>query len=193
MARRSDHTPEELKELAIAKAIDIIDKNGTNGFSARGVAKAMGYTVGTLYHTFGSYDMLLFHVNGRILDEWHEGLKRGIEKKAPGSRLSYLADAYINYARTHYNRWTSLFEFQSDKIPIPDWYREKVDRLFLLIESTLQPYTKGSKKSHLSAQVLWASIHGICVLSLSGKLDSINAESTEVLVSDLLKTYLRGL
>ena len=191
MARRSDHTKEELIDLAIEKAIEIIDKNGLSGFSARKVAEKMGYTVGTLYHTFGSYDGLMFHVNGRTLDTWYAELSEGLKKKK-GDKLHYLAQAYLSFARNHYSRWITLFEFHA-ATPMPDWYRQKADRLFGLIEETLPSHSKNLKKSRQSAKVLWASIHGICALSLSGKLDSVDADSAETLINELLKIYVRGL
>ncbi len=72
MARRSDHTREELTELAIDAATALIEAEGFANFSARQVAAKIGYTVGTLYNVFGSYDRLLFHVHERPLDHWYE-------------------------------------------------------------------------------------------------------------------------
>ena len=191
MARRSDHSREELKELAICKAIEIIDKNGFSGFSARGIAKAMGYTVGTLYHVFGDIDQYILHINGRILDEWHQELSTGL-KRTKKDPLLYLAQSYVDFARKNYNRWTTLFEFRmSNPTPLPDWYKEKMTRLFALVESAILPHSDNNRRqSRLDAKVLWAGIHGICVLSLSGKLDIVGAEKTEVLVNSLLKKYV---
>ncbi|HEV3447204.1 MAG TPA: helix-turn-helix domain-containing protein, partial [Gemmataceae bacterium] len=69
MARRSDHTREELKDLAIQAAIALIEADGIGQFSARQVAARIGYTVGTLYNVFGSYDELLLNVNARTVDD----------------------------------------------------------------------------------------------------------------------------
>ena len=67
MARRSDHTREELTELAIDAALALIEADGFAQFSARQVAAKIGYTVGTLYNVFGSYDSLLLHVQSQAL------------------------------------------------------------------------------------------------------------------------------
>lgn len=194
MARRSDHTPEELKKLSIRKGLEIIDKNGLSAFSARKVAAAMGYTVGTLYHVFGSLDNFMLHLNGQILDDWYEDLSGGIRasRKDP---LRYLAQAYIDFARQKNPRWITLFEFRLNKsTPLPGWYGEKLIRLFGLVEGALSPHVhRDAAKARRAAKVLWAGIHGICVLSLSGKLDVVGAEKTEVLVNSLIDTYLQGL
>lgn len=190
MARRSDHSREELKDLAIRKGLEIIDKNGISGFSARGLAKAMGYTVGTLYHVFGDLDKYMLHVNARILDDWHSELQSGL-KRTKKDPLRYLAQSYIDFARQHYNRWTALFEFRASKTaPLPEWYTVKLARLFDLVENAILPLSGGdAKKARQDAKVLWAGIHGICVLSLSGKLDIVGAEKTEILVNSLIKKY----
>lgn len=191
MARRSDHTREELMDLAIREGLDILDKDGLSGFSARRVAKAMGYTVGTLYHVFGDLDHYMLHVNARILDGWHEDLSRRL-KRSKKDPLIFLAQAYIDFARRHYNRWTTLFEFRmAGKAPLPGWYTEKLGRLFELVEAAILPHSGGdTQKARRDAKVLWAGIHGICVLSLSGKLDIVGAEKTEVLVNSLLDRYI---
>ncbi|MFH1159062.1 MAG: TetR/AcrR family transcriptional regulator [Pseudomonadota bacterium] len=191
MARRSDHTKEELTELAIRKGIEIIDKNGVSGFSARRIARAMGYTVGTLYHVFGDLDQYMLHLNARILDEWHEDLSLGL-RRTRKDPVRFLAQGYVDFARKHYNRWTTLFEFRMTRqTPLPGWYTAKLSRLFELVENAILPHAGGDlRKARRSAKVLWAGIHGICVLSLSGKLGIVGAEKPEILVKSLLDTYL---
>ena len=120
MARRSDHTREELTELAIEAALALIEEEGFANFSARQVAAKIGYTVGTLYNVFGTYDQLLFHVHARTLDHWYEFLEMRL-KRGKAEPLRVLARAYVEYARTHYNRWIALFEHHRDKsVPVPD-------------------------------------------------------------------------
>ncbi len=192
MARRSDHSKEELRELAIQTGYELIDNNGFSGFSARQVAANMGYTVGTLYNVFGSLELFILHIHARTLDNWHEQLAQGL-KRCKSDHLHFLARAYISFARKNYNLWTALFEYRTSEA-VPDWYAEKMNKLFGLVEEALLPYVRAERrKAQHAAKILWASIHGICVLSLSGKLDKVGSEKAEVLVNSLLETYLRGL
>jgi AcrR family transcriptional regulator len=188
MARRSDHTREELTELAIQAAIKLIEEHGFAQFSARQVAAKIGYTVGTIYNVFGSYDALLFHVHARTLDHWYDFLQTRL-KRGRGERLRVLARGYVEYARTHYNRWLALFEHHRDKsTPVPEWYQERIKRFFAMLEDTI-PSAAG-RRAKRDAQVLWAGIHGISILSLTGRLDLIGAESTDALVNALIDNYL---
>lgn len=190
MARRSDHTREELTELAIAAAVELIEEHGFAQFSARQVAAKIGYTVGTIYNVFGSHDALLFHVHARTLDHWYDFLQARL-KRAKSDPLRVLARGYVEYARIHYNRWLGLFEHHRDKsAPVPEWYEARIKRFFAMLEDTI-PSAAG-RKTKRDAQVLWAGIHGISVLSFTGRLDLVGAESTDTLVNALIDNYLDG-
>ena len=195
MARRSDHTKDELKEMAITAGHNIIKSQGFSKFSARKVAAKIGYTVGTIYHIFGTHDALILHINARTLDNWYNSLSEMIEAEKKPLSINALAKFYIKYSASHYNEWSALFEHtMHDSADIPDWYITKMRRFFDLVESLVSPYVGGNKKStRRAARVLWAGIHGICVLSFSKKLDLVESESTAVLAKSFVDNYLRGL
>jgi len=195
MARRSDHTREELTDLAIDAALALIEANGFGQFSARQVAAKIGYTVGTLYNVFGSYDDLLLHVNARTLDHWYDFLQARLKRGGKSEPLRVLARGYVEYARTHYNRWIALFEHHRDNSkPVPDWYEEKLKRFFAMLEDIiLSNAGQDRRKARRDAQVLWAGIHGVSILSLTGRLELVGAEPTDALVNTLIDNYLKGL
>ena len=78
MGRRSDHSREELHELIVGEGHRHISEAGFARFSAREVAKQAGYSIGTIYNVFGSYDQLMLAINGRTLDLWLQFLPRMI-------------------------------------------------------------------------------------------------------------------
>ena len=69
MARRNDHSREQIQQMAIAAAISILNEEGLANLSTRKVASEIGYTVGTLYLVFRNLNELLLHVNAATLDE----------------------------------------------------------------------------------------------------------------------------
>jgi len=193
MARRSDHTREELMELAIDAALALIEADGFEKFSARQVAAKIGYTVGTLYNVFGSYDELLLRVNARTLDHWYDFLQTRL-KRGKSEPLRVLARGYVEYARIHHNRWIALFEHHRDTSkPLPDWYEERLKRFFAMLEDTIRSSASHDRrKAKRDAQVLWAGIHGISILSLTGRFELVGAESTDALVNALIDNYVPG-
>jgi AcrR family transcriptional regulator len=192
MARRSEHTQEQLKDMAIQAGYEIIEERGFQNFSARAVAARMGYTVGTLYHLFGDLDTFILHINARTLDEWYAEELDGVPKK-PEQRARYFAQSYLKYARANYNRWSALYEHRmQDDAPVPAWYVPKMMRMFELISDAVIPHVGGDvKKAERLAKVLWASVHGICTLSLAGKLEQVQAGAAERMIDDLMALALK--
>ena len=188
MARRSDHTKTQLKELALREGLDFIDKNGFHNFSARAVAKRMGYTVGTLYNVFGSLDEFILQLNAKTLDEWYAELVICLQRE-PKNPLAALAQTYLHPSRSYYPRFKALFEYNPKDRQIPDWYQEKLFRFFSLVEVELEKSMPKEKAQH-AAKILWAGVHGICALSLSGKLDVVRAEAPETMIQDFLNLVM---
>lgn len=196
MARRSDHTREELKELAIAAGQRIIVNEGFNKFSARKVAKEIGYTVGTLYNIFGDYNDIVLHINSVTLDDMASYIRDYINEKSEGKKaLRQLGSSYLDFAKEHFNRWQALFEhtIPPDK-ELPEWYGEKIRVLFSLVEKPLiSILDNNQEKAEKAARVLWASIHGICILGLSGKLDIVGAASVQKMMDSFIDIYFTGI
>ncbi len=195
MARRSDHSKDELKEMAIVAGHNIIKSQSFSKFSARKIAAEIGYTVGTIYHIFGTHDSLILHINARTLDNWYSALQEMIKANKKQLSIHDLARFYIDYSANNYNEWSALFEHRmSEREDLPDWYIPKMSRFFDLVEKLALPYVgNNKKKARRAARVLWSGIHGICVLSLAKKLDLVESESTTILAKSFVDNYLRGL
>ncbi len=69
MARRKDHSREELKDLILQAAWKIVGAEGYEGLTARRVAAEIGYAPGTIYNLFASMDDLCQQLCGRTLDD----------------------------------------------------------------------------------------------------------------------------
>jgi AcrR family transcriptional regulator len=151
--------------------------------------------VGTMYHIFGSHDQLILHINAKTLDNWYAALEETTAASKKPLTVHDLAKFYIEYSSNHYNEWSALFEYtMSSDSDLPDWYISKMRRFFDLVETLVMPHVKNNRrKARRSARVLWAGIHGICVLSLSKKLDLVESESTAILTKSFVDNYLRGL
>jgi AcrR family transcriptional regulator len=196
MARRSDHSREELQEMAIKAAERIVVEQGYAGLSARKVAAAIGYTVGTLYLVFENLDDLILHVNARTLDRLHARMS---ESQAhcinANDCLLQLGQAYIRFADEDPHRWAMVFEHRfSEAQVVPAWYQEKIERMFALVEEGLQPIAKQHTHAEITqaSRALWGGVHGICILALAGKLGVAGVESVQDITKTLITNYLKG-
>ncbi len=192
MARRSDHSREEIKALAIKHAFALIEEKGEAGFNARNIAKRMGYTVGTIYYVFGNMENLRFHVCGHILDYFREITI----KKLPNAKnkLNYHISRYIQFSREHFNLWSFLHSLNNlTKGDAPEFYEEKIHRFFKLLTDALIPYTKTKKTALKAARTIVPSLHGMCIYSQRRNLIEQNTSDLEVMAKHMVKTYLKGL
>ena len=82
MGRRSTHTPQQLRELILDAAQDIIQDQGLAGLSAREVARRIEYSPGTIYNMFENLDDVVLHVEARVLDALDRRLSLGADDTA---------------------------------------------------------------------------------------------------------------
>lgn len=194
MARRKDHTREELHGMALAAAWRIAEAEGLRGLTARRVAREIGYTVGTLYNVFTDLDDLVVQLIGRIFDALYEELKELPLDGGPEADLRSLAKGYIRFTGRQPKLWGLLFEHQlpEGKEP-PEENEAKIHLLLRLMERALGPlFSPGKEAERLHvARVLWASLHGICSLGSAGKLTA--GETTTTMVETLVTHFLVGL
>ncbi|MEJ2359804.1 MAG: WHG domain-containing protein [Gammaproteobacteria bacterium] len=196
MARRSDHSREEIQQMAIRAAIAILAREGIQGLSTRKVAAEIGYTVGTLYLVFKNLDELILYVNAAALDEMHELLQVALEKEStPQAQLLAMAHTYLRFAREHFARWSLMFIHRLPTVmTLPDWFHAKVRTLFAVVVAPLQQINPNldADAYQQAAYVLWSSVHGVCELSLNDKLSLAGEFRTQDLIDSLVKNYLKG-
>jgi len=194
MARRSDHSREEIHQMALEAAENIVVERGLEGLSARKVATAIGYTVGTLYLVFENIDDLVLQVNARTLDRLYA---RMAETRARDARdwLLQLAQVYIRFAEDDPHRWSMIFEHRlGEGRELPEWYQQKIERMFAIVEEGLAPLAgrRPRKEVAQAARVIWGGVHGVCILALGDRLGVAGADSVQELTRSLISNYLAG-
>jgi AcrR family transcriptional regulator len=193
MARRSDHSREELYEMALDAARQVAERDGLRGITSRGIARDIGYTIGTIYNLFDDLDDIIVHLNTRTLEELYEALSAIKPRKDPEKYLLALAQAYMEYTQQYPKLWGLLLEHRlPEGRTLPDSYYERLYRLYGLIEKAIGPHLsarQGEKSRHM-ARVLWSSVHGICSLGAQEKLAA--EESQAEMVRTLVKTFING-
>jgi AcrR family transcriptional regulator len=195
MGRRGDHSFEELSKMILDAAYDILEEEGYTKLSTRKIATKIGYTVGTLYNVFQNLDDIFIHINGRTLDKLIEHLNIAVAKDSKDNKIKLLAQAYIDFSKENFNIWSTLFEYRFEEgHQIPKWYNEKVNNLYGVVEKSIRPLLSPKHQAEVKEiiTVLWSGIHGICILSIKGKLDRTGVESASVLVDHFLTNYMNG-
>lgn len=195
MARRSEHTQEQLKEMVFQAAETIIKEEGLSALKVRKIAMDIGYTVGSVYMVFENLDDLITHINANTLDNLALQLDQALLNTDSKKDIRALAMAYLQFASDNFNLWHTLFiHRQPDDTAIPEWYQDKVDALFLRVENLFHNLApdKADGEIRQAARALWSGIHGICILSLSDSRSVVNLEDIEATVLTLVDCFILG-
>lgn len=182
--------------MALTATRRIVAHQGVRALSTRKVAKEIGYAVGTIYNLYANLDDLIVHMNASVLDDLKQALMAVPRDEDVVQRLKRMAAAYIDFTRKNLHLWNSLFDH---RLPpgedVPTWYREKVEELIRLIEHAIAPEFADAQavERQQSAWVLWSSLHGICSLSNTEKLDIVATDNVWDLAEQLIVTYLAGI
>ncbi len=198
MGRRSDHSREELREIIISAGHRQMLEVGFSHFSAREVAKRVGYSIGTLYNVFGSYDGLILAINGRTLDLWRDHLETRLRAVEDGdNRLTAAINAYFEFAIFNRHAWTALYDFRlPDDIDPPDRYREKVAAIMTVVEREIAAALPTGRRTDAPAltRSLLATVHGHCFFTLNGTFRMLGEDdplkAVRERVADALAKYL---
>lgn len=199
MARRSDHTRDQLEDMILKTSWEIVGKNGFEGLSARRVASDIGYAPGTIYNVFESMDSLCLRINGQTLDRLYDVLNEPAcndPRKTPVGNMKKMAELYMAFAHEYRPYWLMLFSHRMlEGRKLEDWYQEKIDKLFDPLENLLRPLfsTRQERKRKMTARVLWSSVHGLCFLQETGKIHLVDGKAPVDMASYLIDTFIAGI
>jgi AcrR family transcriptional regulator len=196
MARRSDHSRDELRAMALKAGRDIVREEGVQKLTTRAVAKRIGYSVGTLYLIFKNADDLKFAINAGTLEELRNRLSKAVETITdPEQRLRSMAQYYLDYGLASPNLWRLMFEHQlpGDE-PMPEVITQQTDALIEIISDSIQELVPAYKDNELKsvAAAFWAALHGIAHLVITDKLSLSHVESAHQVLDTQMQIFISG-
>ncbi|MGK3981892.1 TetR-like C-terminal domain-containing protein [Sorangium sp. So ce136] len=135
--------------------------------TARKIAAFLGQTTMVLYHHFGSLDGFLIRVDGagwRRLADLLEARARA------GADLRSLAVGYVEFALRHPDLYWLMAERRFDRARLREQGRLRLARpLWGAFVELLRRH--GSTRPAKDTHVLFAGLHGIAMLTLSGRVN----------------------
>jgi AcrR family transcriptional regulator len=145
-------------------------EHGFYNFSARSVARAIGYSVGTLYNVFPSLDHLLVAINSRTFDQWNEHLHVCLHD-CGGDRIRALVEGYFSFARANLNLWMAIYDHRlpSEMVMPEDDAERRAALVGIVAEEVGQAASRSSAEEvQRLARSLIATVHGHCSFDLNG-------------------------
>ncbi len=139
-------------------------------FSAREVAKRIGYTIGTLYNVFGSYDRLLIAINTRTFVLWTDYIRKALDDGGE-DRIRALVEGYFGFARANRNAWMAIYDHHLPPDftmpPEHDMLRGELTDVVVAEVAAALPEAFRDQAPRL-ARSLVATVHGHCTFDLNG-------------------------
>lgn len=160
-------------------------------FSARAVAKRIGYSIGTLYNVFGSYDRFVVALNTRTFGLWAGELAATLAG-CGGDRIRCLVESYFAFARANRNLWLAIYDHHLPAdfaLPEEDHrQRGELTRIVVAEIAAVLPDAMAPQVPHL-ARSLVATVHGHCMFDLTGSFALMGeAEPVELALARVRET-----
>jgi AcrR family transcriptional regulator len=197
LARRNDHTKEELKQLIFEAALSIVNEQGWEELSARKIAKKIGYTAPSIYIFYKNVDELILHINSVTLESLSKKIQKALGKTCNLAEQIYaIGNAYLHFSSSNPNLWELLFEYRYTAINIeklPQWYQDKVDEIFSIPMKIFKQIMRNETEIKLKTQLLWAGLHGIATLDHRGKLLSTKSAPSHKLLEQFIEIFVSAL
>jgi AcrR family transcriptional regulator len=170
MGRRSDHTRAELEALIVEAGAALMAEQGYARFSAREVAKRIGYSVGTIYNVFGSADALVLAINTRTFELWADHLRTALAASVD-DRIQTLVEGYFAFAQDNTNLWMAIYDHRLPvgmTMPESDASTRGVLTGIVVEEIAKHSGRPVDEETAALARSLIATVHGHCAFALTG-------------------------
>lgn len=171
MGRRSDHNREELEALILDAGAQLVAERGLASFSAREVARRIGYSIGTIHNVFGNADRLIMAINTRSFGLWAAYLQERLAAAEDGDRLAALVVGYFGFARDHTHLWTAIYDHRlppDSSLPDEDHAARAVLTQIVIGEVAHALGRTADERTGALARSLIATVHGHCAFAVSG-------------------------
>ena len=162
---------ERLCELATR----IFVERGPANFNMRLLAAELGVSAMTPYRYFKDKDEILSAIRARAFSRFADQLERALALPgSPPEKSAAVGRAYIRFALEEQTCYRLMFDFTEAKGPqVPELAHAEMraratmtDHVRMMVDAG---YFEGDPE--LIGHIFWASLHGVMVLHLAGKLD----------------------
>ena len=190
---RSEHVA-EFRARLVAAALRLFAGQGYEAVSLRRLGQALGCSAAAPYRYFAGKRGIFSAVRAAGFDRLADAQERLLDNEIGAEeQLRRLARGYIEFARREPHAFRVMFELEGPNAKTTEEERAAERRAFEVLQGAARrAVEEGVLWGDPAAQahVLWASIHGIASLHLSGKL--LLGVSASALVDSTMGALLAG-
>lgn len=165
----------------------------SENFTLREVARRAGVSHNAPYRHFRNREDLIAALATESFGQLLTFVRKAVaDAPSPSDRLQAAARAYLRFAVKNPSRFTIMFHSTFDRQAYPDYVAAYTEALSLIAE-LLEPHGPLNANSETSSELVWAAVHGVTGLGLSGRLRNGNPEDLEILTDGAIRTLLAGM
>lgn len=190
----------QLREALVQSALWLIEREGVEELTLRGVAKHAGVSHAAPYHHFKDKNELLAAVAEEGFRLLAQRMREAtVSRRTAKRRLAALGTAYVCFAADHPAHFRVMFSAAlRDKEQYPGLADAARSSMNLLGETIVEVLQNAEVDSIVAAQrgtlLGWSLAHGLATLWSSGHLGPhTDAASLEDVSEDLMRVAVRGL
>ncbi len=91
------NTKDNIRKILVARGRQLVQDKGADYLTARKLAEASGYSVGTIYNQFGTMDNFVLEQNKQTLDELIRFMMRTPKGESSYQMLNRYLDAFCRF------------------------------------------------------------------------------------------------
>ncbi|TWB51437.1 TetR/AcrR family transcriptional regulator [Nitrospirillum viridazoti] len=196
MARRSDHSREELAALVLQAARKIVVEEGAEAVTMRKMAALIGYAPGSIYNAVGDLDAVLRQVNAMTLKQMADQLDAVVAAHGPGTLENALAiaEGYVDFVLKNPNLWAALLNRPPQPgEAVPDSYSRPRARLIEIVATAIAPLFTDIVARQRAVVALWAALQGVASLASGGNYEFLARDiDPKDIARSIVRRYLTG-
>ncbi len=182
-----------LREAAIAAALEILTKDGIAGLSLRALAKATGVTPTAFYEShFGDKDELL----AAVAETGFQRLALQMAEDATGAantqtRIEKLVTSYIRFAQENKPLFQLMFGRELSDLKKFPTLAMTAGKSYSLISAALSKRTESGEDARFLTVAIWSLCHGLTTLVIEEKVkpEQFGADNTEAFVKKTVALF----
>ncbi|HEY4154375.1 MAG TPA: TetR/AcrR family transcriptional regulator [Puia sp.] len=196
IAERKLRRREEVRNLILDTAWQMVKKEGWRALSLRKISDAIEYSVPVIYDHFENKEAILLELSRQGFALLTKKLSQAKEKQRnPALQLQGIADAYWNFAFRNKEYYQLMFGLGMPSCDIDKSVPEKNSFRNLVMEPILSMIKANGKKNVdacLKYHTFWSVLHGLVSIKMLGSTNALDTLNKLVL-EDAVSGFIRNL
>lgn len=162
-------------------------ENGLDGLSMRGIASNVGVSSMTLYLYYDSRDDIVRHIVAEGFGLLNSALDQEVRIGHASDRLERLGRAYLEFAVENSRYYAAMFQYLGDNRVngSDELISPAAGNAIGVFAATITEVSGEPEGAQTRAATIWASLHGLAMLSIAGQLEhhGVTTEQVQSLIA----------